>query len=84
MSQTIMEKIATAPRREDFPVEVFRYLEGKLQKIRNNAARLAADIACGEQPMDEVYRVEKAHVDAALLQLLRDTKGWLKELGLAN
>jgi len=81
MSQIIVPHTSPASsRREEFPVDVFRYLEGKLHRIRNRTARMAAERARRSQE-GEVYTVDKSHIDAALLELFADTHECFKELG---
>jgi len=61
--------------REDFAIETFRYLEGRLQEIRRivmaDAANLAKESALRAQPAAREFRVEKEHVDRALVVLLK-------------
>ena len=59
-------------RREDFPVESFRYLEAKLQQLRKLIMDRAAQIAAGKDPDSPVYRVGKEQIDEALSKFLSD------------
>ncbi len=69
-------------RREDFPLDSFRYLEAKMQELRKRVMDRAAELAevTGSQP--DVYRVEKQHVDKALAELLLDSESALYAIGL--
>lgn len=59
-------------RREDFPVEVFRYLEARLQAIRNSVMDVAAELSDAESDKScEFYRVGRVHVDRAFVEVLK-------------
>jgi len=70
-------------RREDFPVDSFRYLEAKLQRVRRLVMDRAAEIAESRDPSPEVYRVCKEHVDDALREFLSDSASAESQLGIA-
>lgn len=60
-------------RREDFPVDSFRYLEARLQELRKRVMDRAAEIADAAEDADaSVYRVERVHIETALDEFLRD------------
>ncbi len=69
-------------RREDFPVESFRYLEAKLQLVRKRIMDLAAEIAEAKALTPTVYRVEKGHIDDALFEFLKDRTAAESQLGI--
>ena len=69
-------------RREDFPVESFRYLEAKLQQLRKLIMDLAAQIAAGKDPDSPVYRVGKEQIDDALSEFLSDQATAESQLGI--
>ena len=69
-------------RREDFPVESFRYLEAKLQQVRKVVMNGAAEIADLTDSRPEFYRVEKRHVDHALAEFLGDPDAAMERLGV--
>ena len=71
-------------RHEDFPIESFRYLEGKLQVIRRIAMAYAAQIANLASPESSVYTVRREHVDKALSKLLREPDTCRKAVGLTE
>lgn len=62
----------THTRREDFPVDSFRYLEGKLQEFRKTIMDGAAKIAASEDVNSVVYRIERKHIDLAVAEMLDD------------
>ena len=60
-------------RREDFPVDSFRFLEARLQELRRRVMDRAAEIADAEEDSDSpMYRVEKEHIKKALDEFLTD------------
>jgi len=69
-------------RREDFPVESFRYMEAKLQRVRKLIMDLAAQIAASKDPSAAEYRVGKEHIDEALSEFLSDRSTAENELGI--
>ncbi|MEK7664660.1 MAG: hypothetical protein AAB361_00800 [Patescibacteria group bacterium] len=76
-------------KKEDFPIDSFRYLEGKLQEIRAIAMRRAAENAERQSsPKEIIYRVEKYHIDMALAELFSESSVGAEELrraiGLKN
>jgi hypothetical protein len=62
--------MAENTRREDFPLESFRYLEQKLGEIRRETMDKAANLAATETD-SEVYQVEPSHVDQALVVVIQ-------------
>ncbi len=73
MSTSTSQSDQDQRRREDFPVDSFRYLEAELQKLRKRVMDRAAEIADEEENPDSlVYRVEKKHIAAALGEFLVD------------
>jgi hypothetical protein len=82
-----MSTVAVSPnhegrRRENFPVESFRYLEAKLQKVRKLIMDLAARIAADKDPDSPVYRVGKEEIDDALSEFLSDQATAESQLGI--
>lgn len=71
-----------ADRREDFPVESFRFLEAKLQEIRRVVMKAAAELADRDAPQSDVYRVERRHVTKALESVLSDPDRCKRAIGL--
>ncbi len=69
--------------REDFPIESFRHLEGKLQTIRRTVMDKAAELA-RSKPEGDVYVVTKQCVDAAIRQVLSQPQECLGSIGLSN
>ncbi len=69
-------------RREDFPVESFRYLEGKLQVLRKLLMDRAAMAAEMRSDFEDFYRVEKRDIDDALAECLDDPEKAYEALGL--
>jgi hypothetical protein len=70
-------------QQEDFPIESFRYLEGKLQAIRKMVMDYAAKIAADRTNPDlPIYIVQREHVDEALGTVLSDTDGCRRAVGL--
>ncbi len=59
-------------RREDFPVDSFRYLEARLQELRKRVMDRAAQIAEEKDTDPDVYRVDEAHIEEALNAFLRE------------
>jgi hypothetical protein len=82
MASTNATNIQKVERREEFPLDVFRYLEAKLQRIRGILMNRAADIAFIEDKDEEAYRITKIHVDKALGEFLDDPAKARQELGL--
>jgi hypothetical protein len=72
MSSAVVGAETPVERREDFPVESFQHLEVKLQLIRKLVMDLAAEIAAATETNPYSYRVERAHVDHALVTFLLD------------
>lgn len=72
MSTAVLGADTPVERKEDFPVESFQHLEAKLQLIRKLVMDLAAEIASDNESNPYAYRVEKAHVDHALVKFLLD------------
>jgi hypothetical protein len=70
------------PRREEFPVDTYRHLEGMLQEIRRRIMDRAAQMAAEEQQAGDVYRVERRHVDRALIEVVSDTDTCIRSTGL--
>lgn len=70
------------PRREEFPVDTYRHLEGMLQEIRRRIMDRAAQMAAEEQQESDVYRVERKHVDRALVEVVSDTGDCIRATGL--
>lgn len=73
---------SASPRREDFSLDVFRYLEAKLQEFRRLAMKTAATIAEQSSKEIDVYHVERKHVDSALAKLLSEPETCKEALGL--
>ena len=71
-------------RREDFPVESFRYLEAKLQRVRKLIMDRAAQIAAGKDPGSPVYRVGKEQIDDALSEFLSNQATAESQLGIKH
>lgn len=72
MSTAVLGADTPVERKEDFPVESFQHLEAKLQLIRKLVMDLAAETAANTEANPFSYRVEKAHVDHALVTFLLD------------
>ena len=54
-------------KREDFPLDIFRHLEGQLQVLRRKIMAEAADLAKRESPPEEeVFVVKREHVEAII------------------
>mgnify|MGYP001591397455 FL=1 len=54
-------------KREDFPVDTFRHLEGLLQILRRKIMAEAAEIAKRESPPEEeIFVVKREHVEAVI------------------
>lgn len=51
-------------RREDFPMDVFLYVEQQLGEMRIRIMRLAEEHASNRQPEGDVFRVEPEDIDA--------------------
>lgn len=71
-------------RREDFPVESFRYLESKLQRVRKLIMDLAAQIAEAKDPSSEAYRVGKEYIDVAFVTFLSNREEAASQLGIKH
>ncbi len=53
----------TTRRHENFPIDSFRFMEGKISKLRRSVMFVAARIAREEAPADQqIYTVEQKHV----------------------
>jgi hypothetical protein len=75
--------LETAPeRREDFPIDSFRHLEGILQEIRRGVMANAAELADRDTPDGPVYTVTRDHVVRALRDLLSNWEACRKMLRL--
>jgi hypothetical protein len=61
---------AVLERQEDFPVEVFLYLEERLHEIRKHVMEVAAKRADDRQRGTEIYTVIKQDIDAAIEEVL--------------
>jgi hypothetical protein len=73
------------PPREDFPVEVYRHLEGRLQHFRRSVmAQAARRAAAGVSPFVPVYTVTREDVDQALAELVDDKTACRSALGFAE
>jgi hypothetical protein len=71
---------ARPPRQEDFRVDSFRYLEGRLHDLRTRVMRSAAHLAGAEDPESEVYVVKREHVDKAFRQCCQEILQQLVEI----
>jgi hypothetical protein len=69
-------------RREDFPVDSFRHLEGYWHLIRRIVMARAAQLADRETPEGPVYTVTRDHVAMALRELLSDWETCRTAIGL--
>jgi len=71
-------------RSEDFPVESFRYLESKLQRVRKLIMDLAAQLAAAKDPSSAEYRVDKEYIDVALVKFLSNREKAASQLGIKH
>lgn len=75
--------VTVAPgRQEDFTIDAFRHLEGRLHDFRKTAMKLAAAVAEREMPESESYQVTRAHVDSAVAEIFHNWKKYSLDLGL--
>ena len=57
-------------KKEDFPIESFKYLEGRLQSLRRRIMNRAAEIAKIESPSENpVFVVQTEHINKAIREI---------------
>jgi hypothetical protein len=72
-------------QREDFLITAFRHLESRLQGIRREVMKRAAETAKAAcSPDAEVYEVTEEHVEKALSDLVKDPKACRRAAGFLD
>ena len=73
MSNPPMVASVGLEKREDFLIESLKHMESRLQGIRCEIMRRAAELARSEAPAnDEVFEVRISHVNRALVELFNN------------
>jgi hypothetical protein len=83
MASVLSSEATSQSRREDFSIDSFRHLEGKLQVIRRMVMERAVTVAMNSSS-DVVVRITPKDVDFALKEVLNAPAEALRSVGLSN